>query len=169
MASGGGPLLLIFNLSVFIIGQIWIIGIEYLIYRRIIKAKGESREDLFWDVVVVNAYSTIAVAFGVSFLIAVLGLAGNFMPGELGAIWTAISTWVYDKARYGKLSVYISFIWFLILFVLTVYFEAWVYTKRWVKREFKPEVKPIRLCWMGNTISHLGLFIAILIIWRELL
>jgi len=53
--------------------------------------KEELREDLFWDVVVVNVYSTIVVAFGVSFLIAVLGMAGSFIPGEFGAIWTAIS------------------------------------------------------------------------------
>jgi len=165
-ASGGGPLLLLFNLSVFIVGQIWIISIEFLIYRRMIKT---SKEDAFWDVVTANIYSTIVVAFGIPVFIAALGIAGNFIPGELGAIWTAISTWIYDKAKYGKLSVYASLLWFFILFVLTVYFEAWIFIKRWRKREFSAEVKPIKLCWYSNAISHFGLFIAILIIWRELM
>jgi hypothetical protein len=165
-ASGGAPLLLLFNLSVFIVGLLWLVGIEYLIYRKMIDS---SKAQAFWDVVAANIYSTIVVAFGIPLIIAVLGLIGGLVPGEIGKILSAIGTWVQDNAQYGKLAVYIAFLWFIGLFIVTVFFESWVFRKRWEKIDFDPKVKPVKLCLYCNAISHLGLFIAMVLIWHELL
>ncbi len=157
---------MLFNGSVFVIGQIWIIGVEFLIYRRMVST---SKQDAFWDVFSVNLLSTVAIAFGLPILIATIGLAGSFYPGHLGEIIPALGTWVYEKSRYSKLAVYMALFWFVLLFILTVFFEALIFRRRWKKRSFYPNITPLNLCWYTNALSHLGLFIAVLVIWRELI
>jgi uncharacterized membrane protein YoaK (UPF0700 family) len=165
-ASGGAPLLLVFNLSVFIVGLVWIFGIEYLIYRRMVDS---SKSEAFWDVVTVNTYSTTVVAFGIPLIISFLGVVGSFIPGQTGKIISVVATLVQDNAQYGKLAVYMAFVWFAVLFVVTVFFESWLFRKRWSKRDFDPKTKPVKLCWYCNAVSHLGLLLAIVLIWHELL
>lgn len=165
-ASGGGPLLLLFNSSVFVIGQIWIIGVEFIIYRRLVKV---SKQDIFGDVFSANIFSTLAVAFGLPLIIAFAGLACNFLPGNIGEVLSAIGTWVYENSKYNKLAVYMTLFWFALSFVVTVYFEAWIYRRRWRKRGFDSDMNPTTLCWYTNTVSHIGLLVAVLIIWRELI
>lgn len=164
-ASGGGPILLLFNGSVFIIGQIWIIGIEYFIFRRLLD---DSKMEIFKDIVSANLQSTIMLAFILPFVIALVGLAGSFVPGQLGDLSLAIGTWVHDKSAYGKLPVYLAFVWFITLYFLTVIFEASIYRRRWKKRGYSPKVSPLNICFCTNTVSHMGLLIAILAIWHEI-
>jgi hypothetical protein len=165
-ASGGGPLLLIFNSSIFIVGQIWIMGIEFIIYRRLVMA---SRQEIFGDIFSANIFSTIAVAFGFPILVAAVGLIGNFLYGAIGEVLLALGTWVYKNSNYSRLAVQITLFWFAVSFVITLYFEAWILKKRWEKRNFAPGMKPTTLCWYTNTISHIGLLLAILVIWHELI
>lgn len=165
-ASGGGPLLLLFNFSVFIIGQIWIMGVEFIIYRRLVIV---SKQEAYGDIFSANIFSTLVVTFGLSLLITLAGLVGSLVPGNLGEVLPALGTWVYENSKYNKLAVYISFFWFVLLTVATVYFESWIYRRRWRKRGFYTNVNPTILSWYTNTISHIGLFIAILIIWQELI
>ncbi len=165
-ASGGGPLLLLFNSSVFILGQIWIMGVEYLIYRRLVMV---SKQEAFGDIFSANIFSTFAVAFGLPLIIAFAGLAGNFLPGNMGEVLPAIGTWMYENSKYNKLAVYMTLFWFALSFVVTVYFEAWIYRRRWRKRGFDSDMNPTTLCWYTNTVSHIGLLVAVLIIWRELI
>ncbi|BBO91763.1 hypothetical protein [Desulfosarcina ovata] len=164
--AGGGPLLLLFNSSVFIIGQLWIVGVEFLIYRRFINV---SKKEAFVDVFKANILSTIAIAFGLPLIVVIAGLFGSFLPGKIGGILSAIGTWVYENGQYNKLAVYMSFFWFVLLFVVTVYFEAWIYKRRWSRRGFVYSVYPTTLCWYANAVSHTGLFVAILAIWHELI
>lgn len=165
-ASGGGPLLLIFNASVFIVGQLWVVSVELFIYRRFVES---SSQEAFEDVLITNLLSTVAIAFGLSSMIAAAGLAGSLLPGNAGFLLSAIGTWVYENAKYGKFAVFMALLWFVVLSVVTVYFEAWIYKRRWRKRDFIPSVNPIKLCWYANAVSHIGLFVAVLIIWHELL
>ena len=165
-ASGGGPLILIFNGSVFIVGQIWIVGVEFIIYRRLLVS---SKQHAFGDVLVVNLLSTIAIAFILASIIAAGGLVGSFLPGDTGALISALGSWVYDNAKYGRLAVYMSLFWFIFLSVVTVYFESWVYKRRWRKRGFAPNVSSTTLSWCANAVSHIGLFVAVLVIWHELI
>lgn len=165
-ASGGGPLLLLFNGSVFVIGQIWIIGVEFLIYRRMVSI---SKQDAFWDIFSANLLSTVAIAFGLPILIAIIGLAGNLFHGHFGELMLAFGTWVYENSKYSKIAVYMAFFWFVLLFILTVFFETLIFKMRWKKRNFLSNLNPLSLCWYTNALSHLGLLIAILIIWHELI
>lgn len=165
-ASGGGPLLLLFNSSVFIVGQILIIPIELIVYRNLVII---SRREAFRDIVSANIFSTLVVAFGFSLIITFLGLLGSFLAGNIGQVISAIGTWAYESSKYNKLAVYMSLFWFVTLFVLTVYFEAWIYRRRWNKRGFYTNVPSVRLSWYTNTISHIVLFIGILVIWHEVI
>lgn len=165
-ASGGGPLLLLFNSSVFIIGQIWIMGVEFLIYRKFVRI---SKQEALGDIFSVNIFSTLVVAFFLPLIIAVAGLAGNLLPGNISAVISALGTWAYDNSKYNNLALFMSFFWFSLLFVVTVYFEAWIYKRRWRKRGFVSDVNPITISWYTNSISHIGLLMAILAIWHELL
>jgi hypothetical protein len=165
-ASGGGPLILIFNSSVFIVGQLWIIGVEFFVYRRMVLS---SKQQAFEDVLIINILSTVAIAFGLSSTIAAVGLVGSFLPGNAGVFLSAIGTWVYEGARYNRFSVYMALLWFMLLSVATVYFEAWAYKRRWRKRGFASSVNSTTLCWYANAISHAGLFVAVLAIWHELI
>jgi hypothetical protein len=165
-ASGGGPLLLLFNSSVFIIGQIWIMGVEFIIYRKLVIV---SKEEAFGDVFSANIFSTLVVAFGFSLIITFAGLVGSLLPGNIGQVLSAIGTWAYENSKYNRLALCMSLFWFVLSIVMTVYFEAWIYRRRWSKRGFYTNVSPAILAWYTNTISHIGLFVAILIVWHELI
>lgn len=165
-ASGGGPLLLLFNSSVFIIGQIWIMGVEFIIYRKLVIV---SKQEAFGDIFSANIFSALVVAFGLPLIITFAGLAGSLLPGNIGEVLSAVGTWAYENGKYNKLAVYMTLFWFVLSIVATVYFEAWIYRKRWRKRGFYTNVSPVILCWYTNSISHIGLFVAILIIWHELI
>ena len=165
-ASGGGPLLLIFNASVFIIGQVWIVFVEYLIYMRFISLPAKTA---LKDIVVINIFSTISIAFIVPAAIAAVGVAGSFLPADIGKISAAFGTWVCDGCEYNRLALIAAFSWFLVLFILTVYFEAWMLKKRWKKDELNQQVSILKLSWYANSVSYLGLLIGILVIWSELI
>ena len=166
LASGGGPLLLLFNSTVFIIGQVWIIGIELVIYTRMVKL---SRKEAFKDILITNVLSTLLFAFIIPLIIAVIGLAGNFIPGSLGQIMAAIGTWVNEGSQYGRLALSISFFWFVLLYVATVFFEAKIIKRRWEKRSTLSNSNPVIISWYMNSVSYAGLLVAILVIWHELL
>jgi hypothetical protein len=164
-ASGGGPLLLFFHLSVFIIGQIWVITIEFSVFWRLLSIK---KSEIFWDVFSMNIYSTLVIALGIPLILAGLSAAfGYIFQNEFGELIMALGTWVYQKPTFGKLPIYMSFFWSVGLFVLSVHFEAYILRKRWAKRDFASQVGPVKLCWISNTVSYAGLLIAILVIWRE--
>jgi hypothetical protein len=166
LASGGGPLILLFNLSVFVIGIVWIIAIESLIYWRLLSKKVK---EVIWDVLIINIYSTLFIALGIPLLVAGLSaLLGYVFKNEFGEFAMALGTWIYEKPTFGKLPVYMSFFWIIVLFVLTVYFEAYILRRRWAKRDFVSRVSPAKLSWLSNTLSYAGLLVAIFVIWREL-
>ena len=165
MGSGGGPLLLLFNGSVFIIGQIWIIIVEFYIHYKKLKA---SKYVIFFDVLISTIFSTIVIAFGLPLIIALISLIGNFFPGVLGDIIISTGTWVFEGTVFNRYAIIISIIWYVVLFVITVYFEAWILRKRWMRRNFIPTIEPIKLSWLCNSFSHFGLLLGIFIIWNEL-
>ena len=165
-ASGGGPLLLIFNASVFVVGQLWIVAVEYLIYKRFVC---NSAKDAISDMVSINVFSTIAIAFFVPLIVAAIGIAGSFLPGDAGRVAAALGTWVCDGCRYNHIALAVTFLWFVLLFLMTVYFEALILKKKWTKRGLRPPISTARICWYTNSVSYLGLLVGILVIWSELL
>jgi hypothetical protein len=126
------------------------------------------KKDAFRDVLVVNIASTIVIAVGIPILIAGVSLCGNFLPGRTGELILAMGSWVYDKSRFARLAVSASLVWFFLLFIITVYFEALILKWLWNRRKSSPEVGAATLSWWSNSVSHLGIFVAILLMWSDL-
>ena len=80
-ADGGAPLLLFINIPVFVVGFVWIILSEFILYRRLIPAL--AAKDAFYDVSIANAASTVAIGIGFPFCLALLGLLGGLFSLRL--------------------------------------------------------------------------------------
>ncbi len=164
-ADGGGPLLLIINFMYFLYGSVWILLSEWIVYRY----KGNIPwKTAFWDVLIVNALSTIVIGLGFPFLIALLSGAFGFTGGrestDIGGLFLAIGTWIVgDNSPYPKVAITMTCVWLVVTFVLTVYFETWLLSKRWAKRGFVAPIKPLVLNWYANCLSYVGLLILLII------
>ncbi|MFA6957894.1 MAG: hypothetical protein WC538_18665 [Thermoanaerobaculia bacterium] len=124
-ADGGAPLLLVINLYVFSLGQVWIITSEFLYLRG--KLLETSRAKLLGWVTVTNLVSTAVGALIIPFIWAVLflvlsGLGSPNLP-TLAGVLAAIGTWIIgDRSPY----VWLAFSASAVLFVLTYFVTVWL-------------------------------------------
>lgn len=154
-ADGGGPLLLFLNGYVFFIGQVWIVLSEFAVFQIVLK--GEEKENMI-QVLKINILSTCVIGLGFPLLLAIIGLAGSFLPDPLGKNFLLLGTWVMDRVPYDvTLLPYVVSAGLFVTFFLTVLFEARCLQAHWDAKQCQHQVKAITLSWMANTLSYCGL------------
>ena len=160
-ADGGAPLLLFINVPVFVIGFVWIILAEFVVYRRLIPTL--AAKDALYDVAIVNLASTLAIGIGIPICLALVGLLGGLLPGTFGGILAAAGTWLgnYSQARWAFL---FTALWVPVSFVATVYFEAWCFKQRWKRRPFM-RTDANQVSWKLNAVSYTGLVVIGVLMW----
>ncbi len=163
-ASGGGPLIVLFNTSGHVVSFVCIVFVEYLLITRLF---GIKYKNLLIDMIKVNAISLVAVNILIPLLVSVVSALGSIMPGENGNFIAAIGTWVFDRQVHTKLAIAMSFVWYLALYILTSILEAKLLTSRWKKAELNIDVNIRRISFSINTISHLLVLSVIVAIWWE--
>jgi len=164
-ANGGGPLLLFISGSAFIFGQVWILLAETIIFNRV---SGQSLKTSFKHVFLANLVSTLLVGLGFPFLLALVTGIAMELPQPYGGYASALGTWIYDSAPYIKYLGYISLIWLLVTFVLTVYCEKWFYRWYWKKVGFTANFNINKFIWQAHAASYSGLLIIVLVMWHDL-
>lgn len=165
-ADGGGPLLLIFNYMAFLYGSILIILVEWFLYCRLASAP---RKEAFWDSLIANVLSTLIIGFGLPLVIATITMLVDvpalkkLIPLDISHVLLALGTWVYEGAEYPKLTNTMTVFWLVVTFFLTVWYEAKILRKRWIRRGFVGKINPVQLSWYCNSITYAGLFIFFLV------
>jgi hypothetical protein len=159
-ADGGGPLLLLFNLPLFTVGQLWIVGVEWLLLRTRITVPGST---LLWWVVAANLLSAAICAFGLPILWAALTAFASVVAGdsELGRVLTALGTWfVGDRSPYPRLAVIAAGVGFVVTFLPTVWIELRFLRRMLEKRD--QQVPGLTRCVVvANLASYAGLVVMI--------
>jgi hypothetical protein len=164
-ANGGGPLLLIINVSTFLFGSLWIIGIEGLLYKKIAKL---TIKESFFEALIINLISTIVIGIGFPLILAIIGYAGSMLPKPFNNYFLLLGTWVFEGIQYkGNSLLIVVVLGFIITYLLTVPFEAWCLKKYWNKKQIKVEITANKLSWICNSISYVGLATIALLTWRE--
>lgn len=161
-ADGGGPLLLIINFEAFLYGSIIIILVEWFLYMCLASVP---REQAFWDSLIANVLSTLVVGFGFPLAIGLIGLLGSIIPWGVGDISMALGTWVFENSKYPKITTYMTAIWLVLTFFITVRYEAKILRKRWDSRGFTGKITPDRISWYCNSVTYAGLFTFFLFAW----
>jgi hypothetical protein len=154
-ANGGGPLLLILNAYIFVVGQVWIAGSETYVYKR--NANLSLKESLK-EVVLINLISTVVVGLGFPFILAVIGGIGSFLPEPIGPLFFLLGTWIVDKVPYDiNLLPYVMAVGFVATYFLTVFFESWCLNKYWKRKKIETTITAKKLSWYANSVSYGGL------------
>lgn len=164
-ANGGGPLLLFISGSAFIFGQVWILFIETFLLK---KASGLDAKTTFKHVFIANLVSTIIVGLGFPFVLAIITGLAMELPQPYGGYGSALGTWVYEGAPYIKHLGYISLVWLLVTFLLTVFCEKAFYKWYWRKVGFAPSFSINKFIWQAHAASYLGLLIIVMVMWHDL-
>ncbi|MCK4914052.1 MAG: hypothetical protein KAS69_05610 [Planctomycetes bacterium] len=158
MADGGGPILLIFNIPIFLFGMVFILYEEWQVYRRMFKQISPCRA--FADVAIVNITSTIVIGFGFPLLLAIVSGIGSELGGEIGDYIFALGTWVAgDNSPHANIAMIATVGWFIVTFFLTVYFEFLVLRKIWKKRESVSPDSLKKWSWAANLLSYATLIL----------
>ena len=161
-ANAGAPLLLIVNFMAFVYGSVLIVAAETLIYKVLTK---DSWKSALYAIFGVNLLSTIVIGLGIPLVIglvtALLGfLLVLFWQDAADVAMFVLGTWIYDGSPYIGES-YVTYIatglWLFVLYILTVYFEAYLIRKLWRKRSFKSPVGALKLNIVTNSVTYAGL------------
>ncbi len=161
-ADGGGPLLLLLNLYLFTLGQIWILLSEGFYIRKLFPTV--SLSERIWWVIYFNFISTIAGAFIIPFIwAAIFGLL-SIIPvistTIAGDILTAMGTWVVgDNSPYPWLAITMSGALFVLTYFLTVWIEYKLLIRLLNKNVIPIPNKLMRHSYIFNFISYIGFII----------
>ena len=157
-ADGGAPLLLLINLPLFTIGQIWIVGIEWYLLRNQIKV---AKQTLLCWVVAANAMSALICAFGLPALWAALTLLVSAVAGdsELGTTLLALGTWfTVDTIPRKSIALIAAGLGFVTTYFPTVWIELTLLRRLLVKHD--QQVSNLtRSVVTANLASYAGLMV----------
>lgn len=165
LASGGGPILVLFCLSTFLPALVPIVLIEALVYWRCTRFAFRS---VLHDVGIANLASFLLVFVVAPVVIAAFGLISTLLPPPIGDVIFALSTWVYDATAYFDLAVVMTFVWLLVLGVLAVLVEARLFGIFWARRHEPLKISAIRTSILCNVPTTALALIAGGLLWREL-
>ena len=153
--ANGGPLLLIVNGWAFLYGSVIIVLAEWGMYYWFAKVPPK---EAFIDALLINLFSTVVFGLAFPVFIAAAGSVGSMLPGISGHIFSAIGTWLYDTMKYPGLAFGFTLFWLIVMFLLTVRFEAAVLAKRWKARSASFSLSPSALSWRANSLTYGALF-----------
>lgn len=153
-ANGGGPLLVIFSLYIFIYGQVWILGTETYIF---IKETGVKTAMAFKQVFFANLVSTLLIGIAFPLLLATITYAATSSPGPFGDILSAVGTWAYDSAPYGEFVFPITLVWIVVSFLMTMYCERKFYLWYWQRTNFSFDLPINKFILKMHLVSYAGL------------
>jgi len=120
-ANAGLPLLLAVNFTVFVVGGIAVVLVEWLAHIKLDGSRpGAALADVFWA----NFLSTVIIGLPLPWLIAEASQIAAKRSED--AEWAlAAGTWIFDGFPDLRLSLGFALAYMALCFVLTVYFEAW--------------------------------------------
>lgn len=157
-ANGGGPLLLIVNFMLFTYGQVWILGIETLLFQKVFRG-AKFTVVLKW-VFLGNLASTLIGALLVPLVwAAIFGFLGNSLwENEVGKVLFALGTWIAgDNSPHPKLAMAASIVGFVVAYFITVYVERKVFVHAMNKGELPAKDDLLKYCYGVNAVSYAGL------------
>ncbi len=155
-------MLCVFNFSTFFAGIAFIVVIEFLLYKKMMP---NNYKGLFGDVLYVNLWSFLFFLGG-SILIPLAFSIGTFFKNKAGLYCLSIGTWVSDNSAFPNLAIIAVFFWDFILFLIIIYFEAFLLKKRWRKRN--EIANSLKISIVINTSSSAFFILLGLIIWNEI-
>jgi len=159
-ADGGGPLLLIVNFMLFTYGQVWILSIETIAFRKVFI--NSRLIQIFKWVFFANLASTLLGALLAPLLwAAIFGFLGKSLwENEIGKILFAVGTLIAgDNSPHPKLAIGVTIIGFVVTYLLTVYIENWVFRRAIFKKSLPNAANLLKNCYVINGISYIGLII----------
>ncbi|ROR97871.1 hypothetical protein EDC56_3538 [Sinobacterium caligoides] len=165
-ANGGGPLLLFISGSAFVLGQLWILFVETTLLKVVSEI---SLKSAFTQVFLANLISTVVVGLGFPLLLAVVTAFGMLLPEPYGDYSSAIGTWIYEGAPAFDYLGYISLLWLLVTFILTVFCERAFYSWYWRKSGYTPSFSLNKFIIQAHAASYVGLLVVVIVMWHELL
>ncbi len=165
-ADGGGPILLFINGFLFTVGQVWIVGIEWLLMSRRFEMPAGR---LLWIVFLVNLLSAAVCAVGIPMMWAgltfVVGLVGSLAGGDGGGadLILALGTWIAgDNPPHPEVAVWAAGIGFVVTYPPTVVFEWWV-LRHWLASDLDTGKGFLRFMVFVNLVSYVGLVLLALL------
>lgn len=154
-AASHTPLLFLVTTPSLFWGLFLTIPLEGFLYHKI---AGVTKASAFNDSFATNILSTIIVGFLFPFIITFLCSIGAEFGGT---IWRILGTFS-DGSRQQNLEAVIPIIfWIFIMFILTVFCEAFILKKRWRSRKFLGKKDEIRTSLYCNAISYACLSLGI--------
>jgi hypothetical protein len=162
LLDAGGPLLLIINLYLFILGQVWIIISEYIYLTEFVFKNKLSNLKIFLLTFEMNLTSTIIGAFLFPLFLALIGYIGlkEFDNTTFGNILSGIGTWIIgDHTPYPTLVFISTLIGFIITLILTVFIENKIFFKYQLQYLNETKKQILIKTIIMNSISYSGLII----------
>lgn len=160
-ADAGAPLLLLINVQLFTLGQIWIILSEFLYLIFVLNTI--FKKTIFGWVLLFNIISTLIGAFLFPLLLGLFGMLGFIKPLEdkpYGKIIPAFFTWIMgDKSPYLSLAVSMTIIYFIISYFITVWIEYTIICRLINRKEIDKPLNLLMHVFIFNAISYLGLIL----------
>jgi len=161
VADGGGPILLIINGLVFLMGQVWILISEYSYLYFLFKKLSLPKIKIFKATVVMNVLSTLIGAILFPLALAVVTFPGTlYSKSRWGGLLMASGSWVAgDSSPFKQVAIGAAIVGFVITYFLTVWIE-YRYLDKWFRRhEIVVPGNFLKHCFMLNGVSYLGLII----------
>jgi hypothetical protein len=157
------------NVSLFTVGQVWIIAAESFYLWRITRL---GAKDLLTWVVTMNLASTALGAFGIPFLWAVLTGIVSYLTwsSQFGKVVAALGTWALgDDTPYPKVAIAASIVGFCLTYLPTVWIELYL-SKQFAARK-GIEIPSLRKhLYLLNAVSYAGLVLLMIVglFWDQL-
>ena len=166
-AAGGGPLLVVMGLSIYLATLVWSTLFKTLSLLWAVPGIGVGRA--FRVALWTHLGSTIDIALTGSIVVAVGGLLGVLVEGRVGAVIVALATWVVSGGSelQGRIAVFAVLGWLAAFFPIIVGYEAKLLRVRLQSLSIEPVMSPIRIAALSNAISYLGYAGAMVLLWRH--
>jgi hypothetical protein len=167
-AAGGGPLLLIFNGSGYLLCFLFSIAIEYFVLSLV---WNKIRKKLLCIVVAMNIVSALVVGLILPVIIAVIGAILSSQYHGSGHIIMAASTWFVEGAELNHISPWAALALFWLLFPVVIYVEyrvLCVMKGYFSKTSVEPTIQ-LPTVFKANLFSNILVFLTIVLVWDDLL
>lgn len=164
-ASGGAPLIVLFDFSGYLVGFLVIVFIESLVFSYYTNIKLPKS---IKKITLVNIKSTLLIYVLFPVIISFFGIIGSFLPSNLGKLFLSLGTWVLDGFELNRLSLKITFFWLAISFILSVFLEYYYLKKIFHNRTINTK-DVLKLSAIMNSASNFTSIIIIILFWKEII
>jgi len=161
-ADGGGPLLLIINVYLFTVGQVWIQLAEFLYLIRVWPdlKKALVFKWMFFANLASTALGALLLPFLWAAVFALLASIPGLSDSNLGGVFWATGTWILgDNSPYPWLAMTVSGVLFVVTYFVTVLVEYRLLKRFTISQGAEVTPISIKQCYLVNLISYCGLVV----------